>query len=137
MTHRVTMDRKNNPHIKKMTPFCIHFIFKYVISSQKWNAYLSWWWNYEFVLTLANSSRNENLSLLVWIKFLNLFLYTSKNWKNYRSNKVLLILGQRTGINREDWVNTIQLLSFDEVIVWIYWLLKKMIFTEPERAKWI
>ena len=31
----------------------------------------------------------------------------------------------------------IQLLSFDEVNMWIYWLLTKIIFTELQSARWI
>ena len=42
------------------------------------------------------SSWNENLNLLVWIKFLNLFLYTVflyKNWKIYRFDHSFTGLG--------------------------------------------
>ena len=69
----------------------------------------------------ANSSWNENLNLLVRIKFLNLFFnrVLNKNWKNvlvrtkfYWSwtggpvlivrNKVLLVLDWRTGAHHEE-----------------------------------
>jgi len=49
------------------------------------------------------SPRNENLNLLVRIKFLNLFyIYLNKNWKFTGRNQVLLVLGQRTSAYRED-----------------------------------
>jgi hypothetical protein len=35
------------------------------------------------------------------------------------------------------WGKCVDLLTFDEVNVWIYWLLKKIIFTELERTKLI
>ena len=47
--------------------------------------------------------RNENLNLLVWIKFFNLFFVVlNKNWKMYRSKQSLLVFGQRTNAHRED-----------------------------------
>jgi len=47
--------------------------------------------------------RNENLTLLVRIKLLNLFyIYLNKNWKFTGPNKVLLVLCRRTGIVRTD-----------------------------------
>ena len=53
---------------------------------------------------LSHSPRNENLNLLVGIKFLNLFLYISKIKTEIFSglNKVLLVLGWRTCAYRED-----------------------------------
>jgi hypothetical protein len=40
------------------------------------------------------SVRNENLNLLVWIKFLNLFyIYINKNWKIYWSEQSFTGLG--------------------------------------------
>ena len=53
---------------------------------------------------LSHSPRNENLNLLVGIKFLNLFLYTSKIKTEIFSglNKVLLVLGWRTCAYCED-----------------------------------
>jgi hypothetical protein len=48
-------------------------------------------------------SLHENLNLLVEIKFLNLFLYfLIKTEKFTGPNKVLLVLGRRTGADRED-----------------------------------
>ena len=50
------------------------------------------------------SPRNENLNLLVRIRFYNLF-YISKFIKTEKFtglNKVLLVFGQRSGIHRED-----------------------------------
>jgi len=51
--------------------------------------------------TCFYSPRNENLNLLVRIKFFNLFLI--KTEKITGPYKVLLVLGQRTGAHREDW----------------------------------
>ena len=50
------------------------------------------------------SPRNENLNLLVLIKFLNLFLYSCKQKlkKIIGPSKDLLVLVQRTGAHRED-----------------------------------
>jgi hypothetical protein len=51
------------------------------------------------------SPRNENLKLLVWIKFLSLFyifIYKIKTEKFSCSNKVLPVLGWKTGAHRED-----------------------------------
>jgi hypothetical protein len=55
-----------------------------------------------------DSPQNENLNLLVQIKFLNLLhtcnIYLNKNWKFTGPNKVLLVLGRRTGAHREDMI---------------------------------
>jgi len=56
----------------------------------------------------CNSPRNENLNLLLQIKFLNLFYIIHiyiKIEKFTGPNKVLLVLGWRTGGHREDCVS--------------------------------
>jgi hypothetical protein len=53
--------------------------------------------------------------------------FTLFNMK-YSHQENILLISRRCTTD----VNNIQLLSFDEVNVWIYWLLKKMIFIEPK-----
>jgi len=65
---------------------------------------------YIYSLYRFYSPRIENLNLLVRIKSLNLFLYSSlrKAKKFTGPNQVLLILGLRTGTHREGcfyWIN--------------------------------
>jgi hypothetical protein len=55
--------------------------------------------NYNLLFSVYCNPRNENLNLLVQIKFLNLLLYSSnKNWKMYRSKQSLAGLGARTPV---------------------------------------
>ena len=58
------------------------------------------WWTYGL-----HFSQNENVNLLVRIKFLNLFLYRSlkKTEKCTGPNKILLVFGRRTAISVVVW----------------------------------
>jgi hypothetical protein len=59
---------------------------------------------YKLKSSNRDSPQNENFNLLVRIKSLNLFLYSSLKKLKYLlvSNKVLLVLVQRTGAHREE-----------------------------------
>ena len=71
---------------------------QYTLVSKKGYGYI-----YIYSLYRFYSPRIENLNLLVRIKSLNLFLYSSlrKAKKFTGPNQVLLILGLRTGTHRE------------------------------------
>ena len=47
-------------------------------ASRQWFPSAQIWLNYCPANVITSSPRNENFNLLVWIKFLNLFLYSSK-----------------------------------------------------------
>ena len=66
------------------------------------------WWNLlTFHVWLLGSPQNENLNLLVWIKFLNLFLYSSKGkLKNFWSEQNV------TGLGPEDWCSSLRLFRY-------------------------
>jgi hypothetical protein len=79
----------------------ILYLLHYVDNEWKWLERING--SFDSVVFSINIRRNENLNLLVQIKFLNLFLYGSLKKNCFTgTNKALLVLGRRTGAHHED-----------------------------------
>ena len=95
------------PKKKKQQTFNFNYIASFIIRVQYWISTLLLT-NQQFTIKEYHKNvqtyhifrhRNENLNLLIWIKFLNLFYINIKikTEKFTGPNKVLLVLSRRTG----------------------------------------
>jgi hypothetical protein len=93
-------DAPSYVHMKMYVKFCLLFIFGCL--KMVWIRKMSRIVKFEWIFSskenwgCGSSPRNENLNLLVRIKFLNLLyihIYLNKNWKIYWSEQSLFGLG--------------------------------------------